>query len=161
MRQQKGELHKYSIIWPILFNDQELLVSGPPLIVIVHNLPSNGEEISSSHVPPWILCLSSFNHLALIFNASTNFVIYFARGDHFKMSVFRILQSIWRRYIIIISLTISFLPLLQQALVHLFKYSIFSAFVEGQLLWERGKKSIWEDKPRAKPQQGKRTLRNH
>ena len=59
---------------------------------------STGEDISASEVDPWILCLSSFNHLALIFNASTNFVIYFARGDHFKMTVLRILQS-WHWYV--------------------------------------------------------------
>ena len=34
--------------------------------------------------PSWFLCLTSFNHLSLVFNASINFLIYFSLGKEFK-----------------------------------------------------------------------------
>ena len=37
--------------------------------------------------PTWILCFTSFNHLALVFNASVNFLIYFSCGNAFKRAL--------------------------------------------------------------------------
>ena len=41
----------------------------------------------------WILCLTSLNHALLILNASTNFIIYTAVGEDFKMSLRQILSG--------------------------------------------------------------------
>ena len=43
------------------------------------------EEVQSP--PTWILCFTSFNHLALVFNASVNFLIYFSCGNAFKRAL--------------------------------------------------------------------------
>ena len=42
--------------------------------------------------PLWILCFTSFNHLALVFNASVNFLIYFSCGSAFKQTLLKFVR---------------------------------------------------------------------
>ena len=50
---------------------------------------SDNEEMSP---PLWILCFTSFNHLALVFNASVNFLIYFSCGNAFKQTLLKLVR---------------------------------------------------------------------
>ena len=42
----------------------------------------------------WELCLSSVNNLCLVINASTNFIIYYIRGNAFKKAFIKCVKKL-------------------------------------------------------------------
>ena len=50
-------------------------------------------EGDSSGPAAWELCLSSVNNLCLVINASTNFIIYYIRGNAFKKAFVKYVKN--------------------------------------------------------------------
>jgi len=92
----KKEMNLASLLICIVFvflfcNIPRVFINCYEFICSEEALLSGSEE---GPPPEWILCLTSFNHLALVLNASVNFLIYFSCGAAFKRALLNVLPCV-------------------------------------------------------------------